>query len=40
MSRLLENIKPDYFKAINNLKPEKAEKTIHDPYIFQTYAYL
>ncbi len=28
MSRLLENIKSDYFKAINNLKPEKAAKTI------------
>jgi len=28
MSRLLDNIKSDYFKAINSLKPKKAAKTI------------
>jgi hypothetical protein len=28
MSRLLDNVKSDYFKAINSLKPKKAVKTI------------
>jgi ribosomal protein L18E len=39
MSRLLENIKSDYFKAINSLKPKKTVKTIRVYYELFLYSY-